>query len=282
MNIPLHSEQLQFVLDVASYRNSFLDPIFLFLNYADSFYFNFLLIPFVWVGFSYRWGLRLFYLLVINSILNSFFKNLVGWPRPCMDFPDVGMFCPHNFGFPSGGAQTCMLLGGLLIYYWKTRAAWIIGVSYILLISFSRIYLGVHYPIDILGGWAISLAFLFLYVQLIDPIEMFLKSQSLAFCFFLSEVLPLLLIIATTASYCQRYDAIAVGVGAFLSLKYGLYLPAPKTIIEGLLRGAIAAGILFFIFALLPSNLPISLTFGILSLWVSLAASPVCKRILRI
>jgi hypothetical protein len=129
---------------------------------------------------------------------------------------------------------------------------------------------------------AIGLALLFLYVQLIDPIETFLKSQSLGFCFFLSEVLPLPLILTTTASYCQRFDAMAVGLGAFLSLKYRLYLPAPKTITEGLLRGAIAVGVLFLIFALLPSSLPTSLSFAIVGLWISLGASPICKYVLRI
>ncbi len=282
MSVPFQSQQLEFVLDVASHRTSFFDLIFRFLNYADTPYFAFLLIPLVWVGFSYRWGLRLFYLFLVNNLVNIYFKELFDWPRPCMTLPAVGMFCPTNPGFPSGAAQTCMLLGSLLIYSWKTRAAWVIGICYILLVSFSRIYLGVHYPIDILGGWTIGLALLGCYVLTIQPIEAFLKSKSFGFCLFLSIALPLLLIAFTTAWHYHRVDALAVGLGAFLSLKYRLYLPSPKTVAQGLIRGGIAVAVLFLILALFPHSLPISFRFAIISLWVSLGASPFCKAILRI
>lgn len=281
MGIPFHAEQLQFIVDIASHRNGFLDPIFRVLHYVDSPYFAFILVPLVWVGFSYKWGLRLFYLLVINGMVNTLGKDLVGWPRPCADLPGLGMFCPPNNGFPSGGAQTCMLLGGLLIYYWRTRAAWIIGALYIALISFSRLYLGVHYPIDLLGGWAVGLLLLVLYVTCIDPIEKFLASRSLFQCFVLSEAIPLFLLCITTDTQYHRFDAMATGLGAFLSLRYGLYLSAPKTVWKGILRGAIAVIGLYLLLLLFPKHAPISLTFGALALWVSLGASPMAKAICR-
>ncbi len=277
MSLPLHCEQLRLIADLAASRTPFWDPIFRFLNYADSSYFVFVLIPLVWVGFSWRWGLRLFYLVTISTLLNAFFKELIGWPRPCTDAPEVGMLCIRGFGFPSGGAQTCMLLGGLLIYTWRTRAAWVLGVLYIALVSFSRLYLGVHYPIDILGGWAIGLALLGLYIWWIGPIERFLHSKRLETGFVLSEVFPLLLMLGSTSSLYHRVDAMAVGLGAFLSLKYHLYLPAPKTIQAGLIRGTIAVIGLFLILAVLPPSWPISVKYAILALWLSLGASPACR-----
>jgi len=280
MMMPYHDEQLQFIIDLAVYRTSFLDPIFRFLNYVDSLYFVFLLLPIVWVGFSYRWGIRLFYLLVVNEMMNSFFKNLVGWARPCMDFSEVGMYHPISHGFPSGGAQAAMVLGGLVIYYWKNKYAWPIGVFYILLLSFTRLYLGVHYPIDILGGWVLGLLLLYVFIQTIHPFEKFLATKGLLYSFILSEAIPLLLFLLTAKRTFHRLDAIVIGLGIFLSLKYGLYLPYPKKIPVAFLRGAIAAVGVFALFILL-ENFPFFVSIGIVSLWLSLGASPFCKWALK-
>lgn len=278
MPIPFHCEQIQFVADIAAGRSEFWDPVFRFLNYADSIYFVFVLIPFVWVGFSWRWGLRLAYLMIINMLINHAMKELVGWPRPCQDVPELGMLCPRSFGFPSGAAQTCMLLGALLIHTWRTRAAWIIGVSYIALVSFSRLYLGVHYPIDLLGGWVLGLALFGCYVVWIGPIERFFHRQSLERCLVWSLALPAALMAVTSERIYHRFDTMAVGVGAFLSLKYGWFLPAPKSVGEGLVRGAVAVGGLFVIWWILPGDWPKILNLSILSLWISAVASFVYKR----
>jgi len=282
MTIPFHIEQLCFVVDVASYRTPFLDPLFRMLNYVDSPYFGFLLVPLIWIGFSYRWGLRLFYLMVITMMMNSFFKELVEWPRPCTDLPEVGMFCPRSFGFPSGGAQMSFLLGGLFISAWRTPIAWVLGIAYILLLSFSRIYLGVHYPIDILGGWVLGLVVLVLYLVSIDPLERLLKKKGLLFSFMLGFIPPLLLTLFVTSSKYQRFDALIIAVGACLSLKYKLYLRAPKNLGEGLGGGLIAVGGVVLLLLLLPHTLPISLVSAAIALWVSLLASPLCKWLLKI
>jgi membrane-associated phospholipid phosphatase len=278
MDIPFHDQQLQFMIDLTSHRISYLNPFFKFLNLFDSMYFAFLLIPFIWIGFSYRWGIRLFYSIVINYMINTTFKVLVGWPRPCTEVPEVGLYHFPSFGFPSGGAQISFFLGALLIYYWKSRYATACGLGYILLLSFSRLYLGVHYPIDILGGWAIAFILLLLFVKLVEPIEKFLVKKGLVFSFILSEALPLILFCLTHKTVYHRFDAMGLGLGVFLSLRYGLYLPSPKKISAGIVRGLIGVAGIFLLFFVL-QDLHSAAFFGVISLWLSLVASPVCKRV---
>src|SRR5271163_2718599 len=110
-HLPYHQQQLEFMIDLARSRIEFLDPFFRFLNYFDSPYFFFVLIPVIWIGFSYQWGLRIFYWATINNLINSFVKNAFAWPRPSTDLPELGLFTPSSHGFPSGGAQMSMLLG---------------------------------------------------------------------------------------------------------------------------------------------------------------------------
>jgi len=64
----------------------------------------------------------------------------------------------HTFSFPSGHAMGSMTLAWvLLLLTWRTRWRWpvvVLVVPFTLMVALSRIYLGVHFPSDILAGWA--------------------------------------------------------------------------------------------------------------------------------
>jgi undecaprenyl-diphosphatase len=67
-----------------------------------------------------------------------------------------------SYSFPSGHAMgTMALAAALVVITWPTRGRWWVlaaGSVFVLLVGLSRVYLGVHYPSDILAGWAASLA----------------------------------------------------------------------------------------------------------------------------
>lgn len=64
--------------------------------------------------------------------------------------------------FPSGHALASMMLAIVLItLLWDTRWRWLTlvgSILFVLLIAWTRLYLGVHYPSDILGGWLLAIA----------------------------------------------------------------------------------------------------------------------------
>ena len=68
----------------------------------------------------------------------------------------------HTFSFPSGHAMGSATLAMVVVLLcWHTRWRWLavaLAGSFALLVGISRIYLGVHYPSDILGGWAAGIA----------------------------------------------------------------------------------------------------------------------------
>jgi Membrane-associated phospholipid phosphatase len=68
----------------------------------------------------------------------------------------------HTFSFPSGHAMGSATLAMVVVLLcWPTRWRWlaaILAIAFTLLVGVSRIYLGVHYPSDILGGWAAGIA----------------------------------------------------------------------------------------------------------------------------
>jgi len=86
-------------------------------------------------------------------------KILIHRPRPL-----AGVFQEADFSFPSGHATIAAALYGYLAYILikslKNKYKWsviILAIALILLIGFSRIYLGVHYVSDVLGGYFVGL-----------------------------------------------------------------------------------------------------------------------------
>ncbi|HEY0016573.1 MAG TPA: phosphatase PAP2 family protein [Longimicrobium sp.] len=68
----------------------------------------------------------------------------------------------HTYSFPSGHAMGSMaLVAALAVLAWPTRWRWwaiALGGVFTLLVGFSRVYLGVHFPSDVVAGWSASLA----------------------------------------------------------------------------------------------------------------------------
>lgn len=94
--------------------------------------------------------------------LASILKMVTHRLRP--DTPYVQSMVLKTYSFPSGHAYISFVVGGFLIYWiWRTLhtnwkwAAISSLVTLILLVGLSRVYLGAHFPSDVLGGWLLAL-----------------------------------------------------------------------------------------------------------------------------
>lgn len=91
------------------------------------------------------------------ALLNIILKALFQRDRPSLW---ERLVVEHSYSFPSGHAMASSALAfSIIIALWPTRYrywALIIGSSYMVMIALTRMYLGVHYPTDIIAGWSVS------------------------------------------------------------------------------------------------------------------------------
>ena len=117
---------------------------------------------------------RAFYIalnVVLCFLLNQVFKFIFARERPL----GINLISEDGYSFPSGHSMVGVAFYGFLAYMFlhshKSRKKRLLIIcSFIvltILIGISRIYLGVHYASDVLAGFALSLAYLILYVVLL-------------------------------------------------------------------------------------------------------------------
>nr|WP_283248457.1 phosphatase PAP2 family protein [Bacillus sp. FJAT-49711] len=103
--------------------------------------------------------------------LNHILKGWIHRERPSLE----ALFHESGFSFPSGHAMGSIVVYGFLFYLFiymlkmgqKHRYIWLtITILFIILISISRIYIGVHYPTDIIAGLCAGYAYLFSIIRL--------------------------------------------------------------------------------------------------------------------
>ncbi|MDR2151124.1 MAG: phosphatase PAP2 family protein [Spirochaetaceae bacterium] len=101
-------------------------------------------------------GLHLGIVILFSAWTNAFCKVLCMQPRPYQLDPSVGRAFESTYGLPSGHAQLAATFGLSLALWLRRRFIWLGAVLMILLISLSRLYLGLHFPTDLLAGWVIA------------------------------------------------------------------------------------------------------------------------------
>lgn len=112
--------------------------------------------------------------LIVVTILNNLIKIIFMRARP-----DINpLVIETSYSFPSGHSMISMVFYGYLIYIIYThkdniKVKWILITLLsilILLIGISRIYLGVHYASDVIGGFSFGIAYLIIYISILKKV----------------------------------------------------------------------------------------------------------------
>lgn len=139
------------------------------------------LLPLIFWCINEKRGIRLGTAVLLSAWLNSAVKNVLKQPRPYQLDPSVGRAVENSYGIPSGHAQGSLTFWGIVGGWIRQPAGLILAIVLPLLIGFSRLYLGVHFPTDVLAGWFLALIVLGVYYFGTPSIETLFKSLNIRF-----------------------------------------------------------------------------------------------------
>jgi membrane-associated phospholipid phosphatase len=115
-------------------------------------------------------GMRVGVILMFSTSLNCALKLAFHGVRPYWYSAEVrGMAEETSFGVPSNHAQSATVVWGLLAAFVRKWWGWLVAGLLVFLIGISRLYLGVHFPHDVLLGWLIGGLIVWLTMRFWEP-----------------------------------------------------------------------------------------------------------------
>ncbi len=209
---------------IQRYMNSAAVLLMSILTWCGEEVFMVLILGFTYWCYDKELGKKIGMNILPGLVLNPMMKNIALRRRPYFDHPQIKCLKPvkkeadiydiaaQGFSFPSGHAMNSAIIFGSLAKF--TRNGILVAAAFImpLLIGISRVALGVHYPTDVLVGWAVGAGIVFLFSFLQEKI----KNKNMLRVIILVMSLPGIF-------YCRTNDyftALGVMIGFFAAIPF--------------------------------------------------------------
>ncbi|SRX75337.1 phosphatase PAP2 family protein [Aequorivita antarctica] len=172
---------------IISFRNPTLTKYFIFITNVGDFY-GYLIVLAIssvisfFVFKKWRGVVQTILVLLLASISNMMLKRFIDRARPGIEH----LVSVETLSYPSGHAMSAMAFYGFVIYLFFRfkinrflKVAIIIFMAFIILsIGLSRIYLGVHYPSDIAGGYIAGFIWVVFCILIFNLVEVFRRDPN--------------------------------------------------------------------------------------------------------
>jgi membrane-associated phospholipid phosphatase len=260
-----------------SFRNPALDALFQGSTFLGDEKFYLLMIPFLYWVVDKRLAMRLGFVYLGSAYCNTLLKAIFAIPRP--SFPKVQVLAPaEGYAFPSGHAQTASTVWGYLATQVRRTWFWVLAILVMVLVALSRVYLGVHYPQDVLVGTAIALVIVAGYNWFVCTYGARIAQLPLIAKLALGCAVPLLLLAIHTEKDAVAAMAACLGLSTGVTLEHEwVHFRCAGSAMQRAIRFVIGLIVLLALYLGLSAVLPGGLLFRLLryaliGIWASLAA----------
>lgn len=278
-NTPINAEIIKFI---QSFSSPFLDYLFQFITMLGEETFFMLAIPIIYWCIDKKFAFRLGLASLSSTVVNCGIKEALRVPRPIGEpgIRSLRIETATGYSFPSGHTQSATTFWMVLMLHNKKKWVNIFGTMLIILVGLSRLYLGVHRPVDVAAALAIGFIWVLISNFLFDAAERTGRKS-----LFLIFIIPMFifLLISPDADYCKAFAVtLAFYAGYIMEPKY-IKFNVEGEIKQQVLKVVIGLAVMFAIRVLLKQLLPLSLTsdfirYFLIGIWATLGAPYLFKK----
>ena len=165
--------QLDILMYLQSIRNELLTSLFTFFTICTEVPVITVLTAILYWCINKKAGQRILFALCGSLNINIGVKNFVKMARPIglKGLESLRIETATGYSFPSGHTQTATTFWSAMITQFKKAWVYIIGILMILGAGISRLYLAVHWPMDVIVGWFFGIVLSILFVKIFDYID---------------------------------------------------------------------------------------------------------------
>ncbi|MCX9084976.1 MAG: phosphatase PAP2 family protein [Candidatus Methanoperedens sp.] len=190
-------------------ENPILDIFFKILTDLGSEPVYILIASLIFWCYDRKMGIRALYVILFSAYIALLAKTLFAMPRPPEYLHKV---TENEFGFPSGHALVSSGFWGYISIRFKKNWIIIVGIIAVVLVSLSRIYLGVHYPGDVIGGIVFGLIVAFVFSKGETGIASIISRQDLITKYLIALFFPILLVFIASLTGDLAKEQIELGL----------------------------------------------------------------------
>jgi len=253
--------ELEIIKTIQSMSNPFLDSFFQLMTMLGEETFTVPLLAFIYWAVDKKFGEIIAFTVFTSLLFNNSIKDIFKFQRPIGQegIRTLRAETATGYSFPSGHAQGAASTLSAIAIYLKNRTISIISGILIFLVGFSRLYLGVHYPKDVLAGILFGVIIAFVCAKLYKGVDItklyfvilvifflalsfsrsidFIKSLGSYSGFFIGILIEKKYVNFTTeGTLLKKILRVILGVAIVLGIKSGLKAVFPDELIFHFIR----------------------------------------------
>lgn len=242
---------------IQSFKNPILDTIFLIITMSAEVPVILIFTSILYWCINKKYGARLLFALTGNIALNTGVKEYFKSPRPIgvEGIQSMRISTATGYSFPSGHTQIGTTFWVSVMSILKNKYMYVFGSIMFICIGLSRLYLGVHWPVDVLFGWIFGIFFTLICNCIMIGIE-----ESKKYSYFILIIIPMILgiFIVNSVEYIKMAGLLSgFIVGYIVEIEY-INFNVNVSLKSKMFRyvfGLISLGFIYFILKLtMPTN----------------------------
>ena len=206
--------ELEILRNIQSIANPFLDILFQLITICGEQMVLVLIISIIYWVKDKKFGEYIAYAVLTSVLVNCVVKDIFKFKRPIGEegIRTLREKTATGYSFPSGHTQGAGSFYGAMAIYIKKKVMYIIAIIMIILIGFSRLYLGVHYPKDVIVGGILGVLTSLICYKLYNRFENKMLLYVITFIVFIPAL-----------TFAHSADFIK-GMGTYLGFVIGMYI----------------------------------------------------------